>query len=199
RGQGPQTQGGRRGQGDREGLREGHDHVHGGPGLRGRQRDHPVNSGPPVGGVRADWATVAVMPVAVVTDSTACLPPGTEDAYPLTVIPMRVTINGFSGAEGTEVTTADIARAFGERRVEVATSRPAPGSVAALYQELLDGGASAVVSIHLSAALSGTVESAQLAAREFGDKVTVIDSANAGMGLGFSVLAAAAAARRGRG
>lgn len=139
------------------------------------------------------------MPVAVVTDSTACLPPGTEHEFPLTVIPMRVTVNGYSGAEGTEVTAEDIARAFQARRVEVATSRPSPGSVAAIYQELLDGGAGGVVSVHLSAALSGTYESAVLAAREFGDKVTVIDSANAGMGLGFSVLAAAAAAKRGRG
>lgn len=139
------------------------------------------------------------MPVAVVTDSTACLPPGAEDEYPLTIIPMRVTINGYSGAEGTEITTVDIARAFQERRVEVSTSRPAPGAVAEIYQRLLDDGATGVVSVHLSAALSGTYESAVLAAREFDGKVTVVDSANAGMGLGFCVLAASAAAKRGRG
>ncbi|MGH8882594.1 MAG: DegV family protein, partial [Stackebrandtia sp.] len=57
------------------------------------------------------------MPVAVVTDSTACLPPGTVDEFPVTVVPIRVTINGYSGAEGSEITTVDIARAFEERRV----------------------------------------------------------------------------------
>lgn len=113
-------------------------------------------------------------------------------------MPMPVTINGVWGLEGVDVTAADMASAFSERRVDVSTSRPAPAEFAQIYGELLDAGASSVVSVHLSAALSGTCESAELAAGEFDDRVRVVDSANAGMGLGFSVLAAARAASRDR-
>ena len=55
-----------------------------------------------------------------------------------------------------------------------------------------------MVSVHLSAELSGTVEAARLAAAEVGDdRVTVVDSRSTGMGLGFPALAAAAAAAEG--
>jgi DegV family protein with EDD domain len=76
--------------------------------------------------------------------------------------------------------------------VSVSTSRPAPAEFAAKYQELLDGGASNVVSVHLSAALSGTWESAVLAAQDFPHGVVrVVDSRSTAMGLGFAVIAAA--------
>lgn len=139
------------------------------------------------------------MAVAVVTDSTACLPSEALARKQVTVVPMPVTINGITGLEGIDVTPADVARAFGQRRVELSTSRPAPGELVAVYKKLLDAGVTGVVSVHLSKELSGTCDSAEIAAREFGDRVRVVDSANAGMGLGFSVLAAVSAAGRGRG
>ncbi|HEX5598300.1 MAG TPA: DegV family protein [Micromonosporaceae bacterium] len=135
------------------------------------------------------------MPVAVVTDSTAYLP---ADRYgDLTVMPLTVMINGLEGPEGVAVSPADAARAFASKRVTVATSRPAPEQFAQAYRRLLAAGADGVVSVHLSAQLSGTVESAMLAAAEFGDRVAVVDARSTGMGLGFPVLAAAAAAARG--
>ncbi|MGW4297209.1 DegV family protein, partial [Micromonospora chersina] len=80
----------------------------------------------------------------------------------------------------------------------VSTSRPAPEQFAQVYRQLLADGADGVVSVHLSAELSGTVEAARLAAAEVGDdRVTVVDSRSTGMGLGFPVLAAAAAAAQG--
>ncbi|HIW63632.1 MAG TPA: DegV family protein [Candidatus Stackebrandtia excrementipullorum] len=139
------------------------------------------------------------MPVAVVTDSTACLPPGIASRYPVTVVPMPVTVNGIDGREGIDVTSEDVQAALGERRVDVSTSRPAPTELAQLYGRLLDEGAAAVVSIHLSGELSGTCDAARAAAAEYGDRVIVVDSRNTGMGTGFAVLAAAKAARRGRG
>jgi DegV family protein with EDD domain len=53
------------------------------------------------------------------------------------------------------------------------------------------------VSVHLSRELSGTWDSARLAAEEFGPRVHVVDSRSTGMGLGFAVLAAAEAAQEG--
>ncbi len=88
----------------------------------------------------------------------------------------------------------DVARALGERRAPVTTSRPAPAEFAEVYRALLDDGATGVVSVHLSKELSGTYDSAAQAAAEFGGRVLVADSATTGMALGFVALAAAAGA-----
>ncbi|WP_434741332.1 DegV family protein [Micromonospora sp. SH-82] len=138
------------------------------------------------------------MPVAVVTDSTACLPPELVEAHRITVVPLTVVLNGAEGLEGVETFPADAVRALSARRVSVSTSRPSPDQFARVYRDLLDAGADAVVSLHLSAGLSGTVEAARLAAAEVDpDRVVVADCRSTGMGLGFPVLAAAVAAERG--
>ncbi|SCL38643.1 EDD domain protein, DegV family [Micromonospora rhizosphaerae] len=137
------------------------------------------------------------MPVAVVTDSTAYLPPELVQAHRLTVVPLTVVLNGVEGLEGVETFPADASRALSERRVSVSTSRPSPEQFARTYRELLAAGVDGVVSVHLSAELSGTVEAARLAAAEVGDRVEVVDSRSTGMGLGFPALAAALAAERG--
>lgn len=137
------------------------------------------------------------MPVAVVTDSTAYLPPGLLAMHQLTVVPLTVVLNGVEGREGVETFPADATRALSGRRVSVNTSRPAPAQFVRAYRRLLDGGADGIVSVHLSAGLSGTVESARLAAAEFGDRVAVVDSRSCGMGIGFPALAATEAAAAG--
>ncbi|MFG3602369.1 DegV family protein [Micromonospora chersina] len=138
------------------------------------------------------------MPVAVVTDSTAYLPPELVRAHRLTVVPLTVVLNGAEGLEGVETFPEDATRVLGGRRVTVSTSRPAPEQFAQVYRQLLADGADGVVSVHLSAELSGTVEAARLAAAEVGDdRITVVDSRSTGMGLGFPVLAAVAAAAQG--
>ncbi len=146
----------------------------------------------------AAWARIgygAGMPVAVVTDSTAYLPPELVRQRGLTVVPLTVVLNGAEGLEGVETFPDDATRALGGRRVSVSTSRPAPEQFARTYRDLLDAGADAVVSVHLSAELSGTVEAARLAAAQVGgDRVAVVDSRSTGMGLGFPALAAAEAA-----
>ncbi|MFC0532638.1 DegV family protein [Phytohabitans kaempferiae] len=133
------------------------------------------------------------MRVAVVTDSTAYLPAGPD----VTVVPLTVVINGVEGREGVDTTPSEVARTLGARRVAVTTSRPAPELFVSAYRRLLDAGATGVVSLHLSAELSGTVESASLAAREVGEQVAVVDARSTGMGLGFPVLAAVASAAAG--
>ncbi|MEU8817728.1 DegV family protein [Actinoplanes sp. NPDC048796] len=138
------------------------------------------------------------MPVAVVTDSTAYLPAELGGTYDLTVVPLTVVINGVDGLEGLEIQPSEVARALGGRRSQVSTSRPAPTQFAAAYRRLLKAGADGIVSIHLSAKLSGTYEAAVLAAAEIGPSVQVVDSGTTGMGLGFAALAAATAASEGQ-
>ena len=70
------------------------------------------------------------------------------------------------GTEGEQITPAEVTAALVSRPQSVTTSRPAPERFAQTYRELLAAGASGVVSVHLSARLSGTVEAAMLAAAE---------------------------------
>jgi DegV family protein with EDD domain len=135
--------------------------------------------------------------VVVVTDSTAYLPVGLADELSVRVVPLQVVLGGRSGAEGSEVTPAQVAAALAAW-VPVSTSRPTPAEFAAVYRKALENGASGVVSLHLSRELSGTWDSARLAASEIGaDTIRVVDSRSAAMGLGFAVLAAAEAAAAG--
>jgi DegV family protein with EDD domain len=135
--------------------------------------------------------------IAVVTDSTAYLSDSLVAEAGLTIVPLTVVIDGVAGVEGVDVTPADVAKALEVRRVAVTTSRPAPMAFEQAYRELLDGGATGVVSVHLSSHLSGTCEAAELTARRFDGKVVVVDACSTAMGLGFPALAAAAAAAEG--
>ncbi|HEU5474479.1 MAG TPA: DegV family protein [Actinophytocola sp.] len=137
------------------------------------------------------------MPVTVVTDSTAHLPEGFAARHAVRVVPLRVLVDGRAGRDGVDIGPAELAAAFASRRT-VTTSRPNPDEFIPVYRELLDSGASAVVSVHLSRELSGTWESARLAAEEVGpDLVRVVDSRTTVMGLGFAALRAAATAAGG--
>jgi DegV family protein with EDD domain len=135
--------------------------------------------------------------VAVVTDSTAYLPEGIAEKYDVRVIPLQVVIGGRVGAEGLDVHPADVAEALRSRRAPVSTSRPSPEQFARAYADLAAAGYEAAVSVHLSAALSGTVDAARMAAAHAPLPVQVLDSRSTAMGLGFAVLAAAEAADSG--
>ncbi len=138
--------------------------------------------------------------VAVVTDSTAYLPAGVARDRGIRVVPLEVRLGARVGREGVDIDTAALTAALADRTVDVQTSRPTPAEFADCYRAALDDGADGVVSIHLSRELSGTWEAARLAAVEVGsDRVRVVDSRAAGMGLGYAVLAAADAADRGAG
>ena len=134
--------------------------------------------------------------VAVVTDSTAYLPEGVAAKHSVTVVPLHVVLGTWSGREALEVSPADVAAALKERRVQVSTSRPTPGQLAAAYRAT---GADQVVSVHLSSALSGTADSARVAAKHVARDidVRVVDSGSIAMGLGFDVIAAAETAQSG--
>lgn len=133
--------------------------------------------------------------VAVVTDSTAYLPTVQAVAAHVTVVPVQVVVGGETFDE-TDVSSADIAAALREWR-PISTSRPSPSAFVEVYHQLALDGADEIVSVHLSGAMSATVESAQLAAKEVSVPVRVVDSRSIGMGLGFPVLAAAQAAASG--
>lgn len=131
-------------------------------------------------------------PVALVTDSTALLPRDVAEARGVTVVPLQVVVGATSYDEGVdpEATPETIAAALREF-TPVSTSRPTPAVFLEAYEKAAAAGAREIVSIHLSGEVSGTFESAQLAARESPVPVHAVDTRQLGMAVGFAVLSAA--------
>ena len=134
--------------------------------------------------------------VAIVTDSTASLPDDVAESRGVVVVPLQVVVGAQAydeGRQATQQTVADALAAFDP----VSTSRPAPEAFAAVYEAAAARGATAVVSVHLSAEVSGTYDSAVLAAGQVDVPVVVVDSRQVGLATGFATLSAADAAERG--
>jgi DegV family protein with EDD domain len=128
---------------------------------------------------------------AIVTDSTASLPEDVAVARGIVVVPLQVVIGATVYDEGAEgATPALVAQALKDFR-PVSTSRPAPAAMLEVYEKAAADGADAVVSIHLSGEMSGTHESALLAARDAPVPVIVVDTRQVGVATGYAALSAA--------
>lgn len=130
--------------------------------------------------------------VALVTDSTAMLPAEVVERRGIVVVPLQVVIDTRSYDEGVdaEATPTTIAAAL-RARSSVSTSRPTPTVFSEVYEEAHRRGASEVLSVHLSGEMSGTFESALLAARGSPIPVRAVDTRQLGMASGYAVLTAA--------
>ncbi|MGM0363223.1 DegV family protein [Streptomyces griseoaurantiacus] len=134
--------------------------------------------------------------VAIVTDSTAYLPPRTMERHGITSVPLTVVLGDRAFEEGTEISARSLAEALQKRR-SVTTSRPSPQLFAETYRRVAGAGAREIVSLHLSSEFSGTYDAAALAAREAPVPVRVVDTGMVAMALGFCALAAAETAEAG--
>ena len=143
------------------------------------------------------------MPVAVVADTTAYLPPERIERHSITVVPLYVVF-GSDRTEREDLIT-DYPAFFEELRGAEAlpgTSQPSVGDFVDAYEPLLDEGKD-IVSVHISEGLSGTGQSARQAAEQLerdgkgGERVRMLDSRTAAGGTGLMVLAAAQAAEDG--
>jgi DegV family protein with EDD domain len=134
--------------------------------------------------------------VAVVADSTLALPPAMAAGAGITIVPVHVVVDGRSLREGEEIQPSEVAALLrsGQR---LTTSRPSPQQFLAAYRAAAEQGAGAVVSVHLSAELSGTAEAARVAARNAPVPVEVVDTRTIAMAAGYAALDAAAAAADG--
>lgn len=126
------------------------------------------------------------MRVGIVTDSTAYLPAPWVAEHGVEVVPLSVVIDMDTYVEGVDRPVGEIARAL-TRAGGATTSRPSPPQFLTRYERLAAAGATQIVSLHLSAALSGTCAAAQLAAQASPVPVRVVDSASMGAGLGYAV------------
>ena len=130
------------------------------------------------------------MSTALVTDSTAYLPPDLLEGLAVHVVPLHVVVGGTEHAEGVDIDPAAVAAAL-RSFTPVSTSRPAPAAFLEAYRAAADAGADAVVSVHISGDMSSTIGGAAIAAEDSPVPVTVVDSRALGMAMGYAVLAGA--------
>jgi len=134
--------------------------------------------------------------VAIVTDSTADIPPEMAGREGITVVRLITTFPDGTAFRDGDLTQAEFFERMGRARALPTTSQPPVGAFEEVYERLLETFAH-VVSIHVSERLSGTIESARAAAERFGDRVRIVDSRNLSWGLGWQVVVAARQAMAG--
>jgi len=139
------------------------------------------------------------MTVRIVTDSSCDLPQAMADALGIRIVPLSVRFGDTEYIDRTTITATEFWSKCAASATLPETAAPSPGSYEETYRSLAAEGATAIVVLALSSDLSATMQSAELAARAVapGIDVRIVDSRNASMGLGLTVLACAELAKNG--
>jgi DegV family protein with EDD domain len=130
--------------------------------------------------------------IAVVVDSAAATPAAVAADYDITVVPLSITVQGTTYADG-ELTDDDLLMRLDEG---VTTSAPAPGDFLRALEGVLAGADGAVV-VTVAQSLSASYGSARIAADSYGERVRLVDSESAAGSEVLVALAAAEAVRAG--
>lgn len=137
--------------------------------------------------------------IAIVTDSTAYLPVELADKYDIHIIPASVIFGDQAFRDRVDLTPKEFYQMLRVAETLPTTTQPSVGDFLELYTKL-SREAEAIVSVHISSELSGTIDSALAAKEELPNlPIYVIDSRFTSMGLGLITLAAARAVTEGKG
>lgn len=141
------------------------------------------------------------MTIRLVTDSACDLPQSVIDQYGIVVVPLTIRFGDTDYIDREAFTPKEFWAKCASSPVLPETAAPAPGQFEQAYRELKSQGATGVVVVSLSSALSATMQSAEIAARSIADEipVKVVDSRSVSMGQGIIVRACAQAAQAGAG
>lgn len=141
------------------------------------------------------------MTVRIVTDSTADIPREVRERLRIEMVPLKVLFGQASYLDVVDLDADSFYAKLAEAPSLPTTSQPSPTEFSEVYERILreDPGAS-IISIHLASVLSGTYQSAVLAASMLEEEadITVYDSKSASYGIGTVVVAAAEMAAAGR-
>lgn len=137
--------------------------------------------------------------IAVVTDSTACIPDEALDDLSVPTIPLWLIWDDNRYRDGVDITPEAFYRRLRQSDTIPTTSQPSVGEFTDFYRQVAEErGTDKIVGIFISSKISGTVASAEAAAAQLPDlDVTVVNSFSTSMGLGFVALAAAREAAAG--
>jgi DegV family protein with EDD domain len=137
--------------------------------------------------------------IRIVTDSACDLPDAVVAEHGVRIVPLSIRFGDEELVDREQLSTGEFWARCARQDTLPETAAPAPGQFERVYRELADEGATGIVVISLSGALSATMQSAELAARSVADTVPVrvIDSRTVSLGVGTIVLACARLAAEG--
>lgn len=138
------------------------------------------------------------MSVHIVTDSTADLPAALADSYGISVVPLKVMFGMDTYRDRIDISEDEFYSRLATTKEMPKTSQPSSGEFEDVYRRLLADG-NPIFSAHISARLSGTLNSAQTAAAAVAGvgEVRTFDTKQASMALGFVAMCLARAAKAG--
>src|SRR6266513_5783072 len=144
------------------------------------------------------------MTICLVTDSTADIPLDQARANGITVVPLTVFFGDEAYLDGVDLDNASFYRKLQASKELPRTSQPSPASFQEAYINLINDGADAILSVHLSSKLSGTYQSACTARDTLPDTVKkipieIVDSQNISVSMSLPIMQAAKEGREGLG
>ena len=132
------------------------------------------------------------MRIRIVTDSTCDLPEAIVEKHSINVIPLYINQGDKSYLDGVDMTREEFYRQLPMFHPAPSTATPGPELFIQFWNKVANEGAQAILSIHISEKLSATINSARIAAKQFTQiPVTVLDSSQISLGMGFIVEQAA--------
>ncbi len=129
--------------------------------------------------------------IALITDSTCDIPPALREQYGITVVPLSIIWGDEQLRDGVDIQAEAFYARLNTDPTYPTTSQPTPQDFLNALEKVRQQGAKEIVVITISRAMSGTYESAQLAAPIIGLPVHLVDSRSNSMSLSWQVLAAA--------
>jgi DegV family protein with EDD domain len=137
--------------------------------------------------------------VRIITDSACDLPQSVADELGIEIVPLSIRFGNDEFIDRRDLTPAEFWAKSAASAQLPETAAPSPGQFEQSYRSVMAAGATGIVVISLSAGLSATMQSAELAARAVAGEVeiAVVDSRSATLGLGIIVAACARAAKAG--
>ena len=142
------------------------------------------------------------MTVRIVTDSTADIPLEQAEASGITIVPLTVFFGDDAYLDNVELDNAGFYKKLQESKALPRTSQPSPAAFQTAYKQLIQEGATGILSIHLSSGLSGTYQSACTARDTLPDEfktipIETVDSQSISAGMAHAIVQAAQEARQG--
>jgi len=130
----------------------------------------------------------------ICVDSNSQLPESLARRFDIATVPLTVTIDGVDYHEGVDLDVDDFYGFWSDGRApEIVTSQPSPGDFLDVYERLIADGATEILSIHIADSLSGTLNSARLAAERLSIPICHVDTGIASFGISCCAWAAAEA------
>lgn len=130
--------------------------------------------------------------IAIIVDSNSQLPESLAQRFDIRVVPLTVTIDGVDYLEGVDIDEHRFYDSWSDgHQPAISTSQPSPGAFMEVYEQAIADGATEILSMHISEAMSGTLNSARIAAGAVSVPVRLFDTETASFGISVCAWAAA--------